>query len=621
MDNKQDEHLTMPGQIMSQPAEKLDDDEALIRRQISDTQTALQQHELTTQQKAAEHESFYTSKRQYLTESKKDDGKADSPEYMALQETVTGIVIRHRQAFTGDPVENAKRVGAMIEDYKRLIAACDAYVGKSAGSLFHGRFSRLGRQRQDMADQLRDEAEKDLGFLTMLPYDRVAAFTKETSWSELLGEARMETMEVSTQTVSDISKLSTIGGITSENYILPPAQAGGKKLFFKKEDRAKAHFEDADVEYKDPVRLRMYRELLTAEGIPEELIVPLIAQPYADYKPSPDLTPAQWALYIESTQKAREKIRASYEMSKQMDIIRDENDPLRPGSEYNTTRRNVATSRMAALLGVGDLVAKSTTLKITDGKQTLVGNAMEEAPGERADFLSAQYGSDCVPALSGKLLRQLTSLQVLDNICGQADRNFGNILIEKNADGSLGSMTGIDNDISFGTTHKLDLMTTATAPAFKKARGQSDYHLEIPHMSRELASSILELQPDTVRLAMKDLITDAESEALCFRLEAAQKAITAALAQPNSDVFLSGESAWDRAGLTKDFDPKPGNSALTEPGESYVRTLLRRLNGDISGGGTTQTRATLLAQDATEAQKRADEKLRHQMAVQKHINE
>lgn len=50
----------------------------------------------------------------------------------------------------------------------------------------------------------------------------------------------------------------------------------------------------------------------------------------------------------------------------------------------------------------------------------------------------------------GKLNLELNQMQWLDFLCGQADRNPGNIFIQYSSDGSISGITGIDQDLSFG---------------------------------------------------------------------------------------------------------------------------------------------------------------------------
>lgn len=50
----------------------------------------------------------------------------------------------------------------------------------------------------------------------------------------------------------------------------------------------------------------------------------------------------------------------------------------------------------------------------------------------------------------GTLNLALNQLQWLDFICGQADRNLGNVFVQYDAQGNVSGITGIDNDLSFG---------------------------------------------------------------------------------------------------------------------------------------------------------------------------
>lgn len=132
---------------------------------------------------------------------------------------------------------------------------------------------------------------------------------------------------------------------------------------------------------------------------------------------------------------------------------------LNEGGVVNMSRRNVATSRMASLLGLEELIAKSQTVDITDEAtgRLIRGNLMDQAEG-------IEYANVWEDLINGRVtssfLRDVTNLQVLDVLCGQLDRHGGNMMY-KVENGNITGVQGIDNDAAFDTN--VDVASTLDA--------------------------------------------------------------------------------------------------------------------------------------------------------------
>lgn len=132
---------------------------------------------------------------------------------------------------------------------------------------------------------------------------------------------------------------------------------------------------------------------------------------------------------------------------------------LDEGGVVNMSRRNVATSRMASLLGLEELIAKSQTVDITDEAtgRLIRGNLMDQAEG-------IEYANVWEDLINGRVtssfLRDVTNLQVLDVLCGQLDRHGGNMMY-KVENGNITGVQGIDNDAAFDTN--VDVASTLDA--------------------------------------------------------------------------------------------------------------------------------------------------------------
>lgn len=186
---------------------------------------------------------------------------------------------------------------------------------------------------------------------------------------------------------------------------------------------------------------------------------------------------------------------------------------IMPGEEI--TKRNVMMSRVADLMGRGELLANSRSAELTLNGQTTKGIFMEKArgttlrdmkisedkegqpPAEDADPL--QYVTE--ESLENPALKkQLADMQVLDYLCGNLDRHLGNMSYtaeftdKENRKVSLKAVMGIDNDCSGGVSPDTDL---------------SKQRLVLPEnmtvIRRSTAATILKITPAMLRLKLEDL--------------------------------------------------------------------------------------------------------------------
>lgn len=242
-------------------------------------------------------------------------------------------------------------------------------------------------------------------------------------------------------------------------------------------------------------------------------------------------------------------------------------NPAAVGETFNQTNRNVATSRVANLLGIGGIVEQSSTVKIREkgSGQVTKGNLMTLAKGDqggavaggqiyegmkRMDVIQERMnwaGSLFAPTVQ----KELCSLQVLDYICGQTDRHANNFFLEKDSSGRYAHVHGIDNDMSFGTGVDLGKLVAKTGDHERKRSMRmvvdAEGNLSIPHMDRQLAMNIKSLTPDELRFALEDLIEPAFIEAAIARLKIVQDAIKREEGKKDSTIFVDGDSGWGKA--------------------------------------------------------------------------
>jgi hypothetical protein len=210
--------------------------------------------------------------------------------------------------------------------------------------------------------------------------------------------------------------------------------------------------------------------------------------------------------------------------------------------------RNQATEITARALGIDHLAPRSDVI-LHDGQAML---AMTVAPGEEAlgyveqrftgnearqydlldpetaralnmertengDWVRKQEAGREIPVTGGKnpeleasLQEQLLDLQLLDCLCGQVDRHLHNIYIR--IDGDTARVTGIDNDMSFGSN------TTIWNRKFDNEFSNGSYSGAPPLMSRKSYEALMALDPDTYRNSLPQGLSEPERDRAMQRL-------------------------------------------------------------------------------------------------------
>lgn len=265
---------------------------------------------------------------------------------------------------------------------------------------------------------------------------------------------------------------------------------------------------------------------------------------------------------------------------------------LQDGEGVNFNNRNVATSRVAEVLGLGDIIAKSETVEmIGPGEEKgRKGNLMQKAQGKDAsDIINESYeevegkkrtfdwdlaDSDklhdkLLSKVTGNFQKQMISLQVLDYLTGQVDRHLGNYFIQQDENGMLNSITGIDNDLSFGNAQANEwgeIGMQGRTPVNQEGE------LILPHMDKGLAQNILALTKEQLTFLLADLLEPKAIEYACQRLETLKVAIKKEMQKKDSKVFLEKTEDWNENTLN-DF---MNDTTMNEKGNIKSRNYLRK---------------------------------------------
>jgi len=196
-----------------------------------------------------------------------------------------------------------------------------------------------------------------------------------------------------------------------------------------------------------------------------------------------------------------------------------------------SSNREVAMSRLDMLLDA-NLISKANLAIEKNGLKATprLGSVATEAKGktidkyQRVDNLAQHPGTnDTIRKDDPVLLSKLSALQLIDFLAGQVDRHQGNYYIQVDAQGRVINLTGIDNDMSFGTKDANQFITGGARqlPAIGV------------YFDADMANKIINLDPAMVRIALGDLLTREEIESTLQRLDVLKNRLQQAHAAGN----------------------------------------------------------------------------------------
>lgn len=213
--------------------------------------------------------------------------------------------------------------------------------------------------------------------------------------------------------------------------------------------------------------------------------------------------------------------------------------------------RNVATTRMAELLGVERLIAHSEIVEVKLGDRVVKGSFMDMAEGydaNSADIDVIQKFKEVKDWGAPAMVRDQSELEIFDIICGQVDRHDANAFYkvgEMGPDGTrpLLGLMGIDNDMAFSPTVKLD------NDGNLETNGQTEPIEYMNFISEDMAERIMAMDREKLEYAVGDLITPQELDGLVTRTEKMKEII-------QSRMIKVKEDGWNLDQYSKD-DPSP----------------------------------------------------------------
>ena len=191
---------------------------------------------------------------------------------------------------------------------------------------------------------------------------------------------------------------------------------------------------------------------------------------------------------------------------------------IKDGSRLDVN--NTGMSVVAGVLGKSKLLVRAMPMKLRDENgEVMDGTFMDYSKGlalneqDMSDYKA--LSSTPFNGSGGAFLRQLADVQVIDYICGNVDRHFGNLMYQTNAKGKIIGVQAIDNDLSFGL--------------FK---GATDRRKEMPGLgnmnciTKSTADKIKAMDPDMLRFSLRGRgLSDEQIEFAAERLVDIKQAI------------------------------------------------------------------------------------------------
>lgn len=211
----------------------------------------------------------------------------------------------------------------------------------------------------------------------------------------------------------------------------------------------------------------------------------------------------------------------------------------------NLSSLNIATSRVAEMIGLGHLVAHSEKMVVKSGDKVMSGCFMEFARGvdpESKDPHVLQQLSQVEFSRTASFTRDMAGLEVLDILCAQRDRHKKNMFYQLSEPDEHGKrniigLQGIDNDLAFGVNEKSE----EEWDSVRRTRWEKNNIF----IDKDVADKIRKLDDAALDCALGDLLNEKQMKAMKDRVHHFQEHI-------NKSMVELKEDEWDLNQFKKD---------------------------------------------------------------------
>lgn len=442
----------------------------------------------------------------------------------------------------------------VIQDlFLKTIIACENYIENRDPWTAEGK-ARL-QMIKDFRAQMRHESIMFAGRVEALSTDEANANVNTTkTWLDVLTEVRTDNIEHG----KDGYKLEEGGAGTSKIYII---EKDGKKQYFKENEKCPVN--DFFILMDEPIKKlsekeddKSQRRLGYLKAIKRVIMEKYKTEAEAAkqlklaYRKDDKLYAFIIAMFGKDQEinnmmlEIMERTNAHpEEKDNDMDFINNELKEMMKKKTLSAisfrdaqiqknaeiSKRNVATSRLANFLQIGDMVSESKLVKLSINGKQMNGISMEEAKGDKITSIvkNAEKNKKKV-RYSPKAYRQLLNLQLFDLICGQVDRNMGNYLCEQEETDDaveIKQIKAIDNDIAFGNLDYEDIYQKGLYGINRMRNIEYADELQVPAVDKLFADRILALDEKTINYLLCDVLSKSERTALIDRIDGVKRAL------------------------------------------------------------------------------------------------
>lgn len=481
--------------------------------------------------------------------------RKDSAEMTAVKNALTHINNLWQVKLAANKTAFAQQCDTMAQAYDALAQRCRTYVENRHPHTPHG------KARFRMVHQLLTQVEREQQILASCAqevYQQVLS-GQQADWGTVLWQMRTAQLDTNGYATT------TLGGGSS--FVLR-IQRGNERIYFKPEEKRLERSGDATLEVDiiektlmehkhDTAMYDAFAKLHAMKGVEDiaELIKlgnNLVSMGFANSLEQLTQEQMQGLLSrklahteFANPEQAIPLCRLAVILQRRK-TLEDYCDFAKIDQQATISTRNVATTRMAKLFGIEDMVAQSRTVMLTHAGKTMRGNVMREATGRTIEDLQQEAREQHLEMeYSPNALRQLMILQLFDALCGQIDRNRSNFLFEYEDKGSrrvLTRLTAIDNDLAFGKLTFQDVRDKNIGQMPLLGDPQNKDRLLVPGVDAAFYHQLCALSPQMLEFALGDVLSRNEIRALCERLAGIKKMLQDNVA--NGNVTLLQSDDW-----------------------------------------------------------------------------
>lgn len=357
----------------------------------------------------------------------------------------------------GQPVTDDLK---MIEAHERLGKACEAYTNSRQDAK-----SEKGQTRLGLVGAIHHLQKEEQEGINAMRSPKARRENQHKTWNDVLASQRERTIDVTDQHVKKV------GGGSSTRYVV---EMDGKKGYFTEQQNLITISERMENCAKKAVHPEVRDALLRGVELANSPVndIDTVASTASACNGEPDFRASFTQVLNEEKYKDTKSL-FGYENFSEPAKTEFFNFMSDIGKQYtaldamegsanisigaNITNRNIATSRLAELLGQENLIANSQRLCIHTADGDLHGVVMDQAIGKdirSSDPIDKMELSQIADFSDPEFQRQVANLEIMDILSGQVDRNMGNMFYQFSdaIDGKrrLTGIQGIDNDAAFG---------------------------------------------------------------------------------------------------------------------------------------------------------------------------